>query len=201
MRKIIPALIGGAFFAVPYLSEIMAFAPSLAIGVVAFCAGSLVLSENEKEKIIDTKKNLNEILNKAKKTNAKIYAIINEIEDKRLVENIKEIHSSATKIIDTVYKNPKKLKQANSFLNYYLPVTLKVLIKYDEIENQRLESTDGKEFMKSAEDMISKINVSFKSQLSSLYQSDMIDIDAEMKVFDTMLKTDGYSDIKDFDIK
>ena len=79
---------------------------------------------------------------------------------------------------------------------------MNILNKYDEIENQRLTSEESKKFMESAKGMIQKINKAFKKQLSNLYQSDMIDTDAEMKVFDSMLKSDGYSvDDIDFDTK
>ena len=49
--------------------------------------------------------------------------------------------------------------------------------------------------------MIRTIKKSFNEQLSNLYQADMIDTDADMKVFKTMLKTDGYSEIEDFNIE
>ena len=55
--------------------------------------------------------------------------------------------------------------------------------------------------MKSTERMIKKINEAFKKQLSNLYQSDIIDTDAEMKVFEAMLKSEGYDEDNDFDIK
>ena len=41
----------------------------------------------------------------------------------------------------------------------------------------------------------------FKSQLSNLYQADIVDTDAEMKVFETMLKADGYDTSNDFNKK
>ena len=88
----------------------------------------------------------------------------------------------------------------NNFFNYYLPVTINILTKYDEIENQKLNTEDSKKFMESTQKMVKKINEAFKKQLSNLYQSDMIDTDAEMKVFDTMLKSDGY-DVDDNDFK
>ena len=52
--------------------------------------------------------------------------------------------------------------------------------------------------MAQTESMVGKINNAFKNQLSNLYQSDMVDTDAEMKVFETMLKADGYDNTKDF---
>lgn len=81
-----------------------------------------------------------------------------------------------------------------------MPVTINILTKYDEIENQKLNTEDSKKFMESTQKMVKKINEAFKKQLSNLYQSDMIDTDAEMKVFDTMLKSDGY-DVDDNDFK
>lgn len=196
---IISAAIGAAFFAIPYIGLGLSILPSLGIGAVAFGAGNLLLSESKKEEP-DSNKSFYDMLNDAKKQNAQIYDMINKVEDKNLQNNIRELHDTASKIIDTISKNPGKLSQTNSFFNYYLPVTLKILIKYDDIENQKLESEDSQKFMKSTENMISKINKSFKVQLSNLYQSDMIDTDAEMKVFESMLKSEGINDINDFDL-
>ena len=46
--------------------------------------------------------------------------------------------------------------------------------------------------MAQTEKMIQEINQAFKKQLANMYQSDIIDTDAEMKVFESMLKADGY---------
>lgn len=122
-----------------------------------------------------------------------------KVENEKLKKDIKEINETITKIIETVEKNPKKLNNLNNFFSYYLPVTLNMLHKYDEIENQGLTNNESKKFMLQAQDMISKINNAFKNQLANLYQSDIVDTDAEMKVFDSMLKADGYDTTNDFD--
>ena len=139
-------------------------------------------------------------MNEAKNTNTKIQKMVSQVEDSELANNISEIHTTVSKIIETVEKKPDKYKKMNNFFSYYLPVTINILIKYDEIENQKLNTEDSKKFMESTQKMVKKINEAFKKQLSNLYQSDMIDTDAEMKVFDTMLKSDGY-DVDDNDFK
>lgn len=126
--------------------------------------------------------------------------MVSQVEDPELSNNISEIHTTVSKIIETVEKKPDKYKKMNNFFCYYLPVTINILTKYDEIENQKLNTEDSKKFMESTQKMVKKINEAFKKQLSNLYQSDMIDTDAEMKVFDTMLKSDGY-DVDDNDFK
>ena len=50
----------------------------------------------------------------------------------------------------------------NNFFGYYLPVTINILTKYDEIENQKLNTEDSKKFMESTQKMVKKINEAFK---------------------------------------
>lgn len=196
--SVISAIIGGTFFAVPYLALSVGIVPSLAIGACAFGAGELLLKGKETSTLKEQNRSLYDTLEDAKKQTEQIARMSAKIEDEKMRTNIIEITDSANKIISTVEKNPKKAKNMNNFFNYYLPVTLNILKKYDEIENQRLSTKEGKKFMLQTQDMIEKINSAFKTQLSNLYSSDMIDTDAEMKVFETMLKADGYDETNDF---
>lgn len=143
---------------------------------------------------------MNEIIIEAKAKKVQIANIIPKIEDPELVSIIKEIDSTVEKIIKTIESKPEKYKKSEKFFSYYLPVTINILNRYDEIENQKLITGDSQKFMADAKKMVERINNAFKKQLSSLYQSDMIDTDAEMKVFDSMLKADGFND-DDFNIK
>lgn len=173
--------------------------PSLAIGAVAFGAGELVFHTKEKQEVKQA--TLNEILQDARNKNVEISKMISKIEDESLQKQIKEISETVAKIIDTVEKKPEKYQKTDNFFDYYLPVTHNILNRYDEIENQRLNSSESKRFMQQTQSMIEKINEAFKNQLSNLYQSDIVDTDAEMKVFDAMLKADGYDVGSDFKIK
>ena len=148
------------------------------------------------------KKSLQEILQEARQKNEQIKKMAPKIENEELASDINKINDSVNKIIETIEKQPKKYKKMENFFDYYLPVTINILKKYDEIENQRLTTEESKEFMESTRKMVKKIEEAFRMQLSNLYQSDMIDMDAEMKVFDTMLKSDGfYGEGSDFEIK
>ena len=198
--EIISAVIGGAFFAVPYLGLSIGILPSLAIGAAAFGAGELVFRTKEKKNLMENK-NMYEILTEAKEKNKQILNMAPKIEDSEIKQNIKEINDSISKIINTIEKKPDKYDKMNNFFNYYLPITLNILNKYDEIENQSLNSTDSAKFMKQTKDMLEKINVAFKGQLSNLYQSDIVDTEAEMKVFESMLRADGYDTNTDFNLR
>ena len=194
MKKnyIYSAILGGAFFAVPYVALGIELLPSLAISAVAYGAGILIFKDRSKLDLSIDKKNLYDILKEAKEETLQISNISKQIEDKEVVENIEQICDISNKIIDTLSKNPNKLGQARNFLNYYLPVTIKILTRYDEIENQRLNTTESKEFMESVKKMTEKIKNAFNEQLNNMYQTEMIDTDAEIKVFESMLKSDGF---------
>jgi len=186
------AILGGAFFAVPYVALGIELLPSLAISAAAYGAGTLIFKDRNKLDLSLDKKNLYDILKEAKEETLQISNISKQIEDKEVVENIEQICDISNKIIDTLSKNPNKLGQARNFLNYYLPVTIKILTRYDEIENQRLNTTESKEFMESVKKMTEKIKNAFNEQLNNMYQTEMIDTDAEIKVFESMLKSDGF---------
>ncbi len=192
-KEIVSAAIGGAFFAVPYLVLAAPLLPSLAIGAVAFGAGELLLGD-EKLTLKDTNRKLYNILETAKKQNKKILQMIPQIEDEEIRKQLNEIHESVSKIISTVEEKPKKVNQTNNFFDYYLPITVKLVERYDEIENQKLSSSESKKFLQSTNKMVGEIDRAYKKILADLYRTDIVDMDAEMKVFDSLLRADGFND-------
>ena len=201
-KYIYSCALGGAFFAVPYLALGIGAIPAALIGVGAYGAGVLLFNDKTKIDIssdisLGDKATLNEAKELVKKMNDVIY----KLEDKELVNNAKQISSTSSKIIETIGKKPNKLKNARNFLNYYLPVTLKILERYDEIENQKLTTDSAKKFMDQVEEMIEKIKDAFEKQLSSIYQEEIVDTDAELKVFESMLKSDGFVDEMNINVK
>lgn len=201
MKKeyIFSAILGGTFFAVPYLALGVKLVPSLAISAVAYGAGTLIFKDRSKIDYSTKNTNLYEILKNAKSQTTQIFDISKQLEDRELIANVQDICNTSNKIIDTLSKNPGKLSQVNNFINYYLPVTIKILQRYDEIENQKLNSEESQKFMKSIRDMIAKIKEAFHEQLNNMYQAEIIDTDAELKVFEEMLKSDGF--LGDINIK
>ena len=191
-KEVVSALVGSAFFAIPYIGMSIALAPALAIGCVAFGASELVLSGvKTKASLKDTDKELYLKITKAKKQNREILELIPKVESESTKKNLMEIYDTVIKILNTVQFNPKKAKKIDNFFDYYLPVLLKIVNKYDEVENQRLKSQEGKDFLIKADKMIKDTNNAFSSILASLYQSDIMDVDADMKVYNLMMKADG----------
>ena len=134
---------------------------------------------------------LYEKLTKAKRENKQIITLIPKIDSIEIRECLNHIHDTVDKIIKEIEKNPRKEKNIKNFFDYYLPVLVKITVRYDEIENQRLVSSEGKSFMKKADLMIKNTKDAFDTILASLYQKDIMDADAEMKIYDMMMNADG----------
>lgn len=192
-RNIISGVVGAGFFAVGYLALAVPLAPALALGAVAFGASELVISGNKKiqEKIEPTFK---ERITEAKKENEYLKNMVSKIDNEAISKDLDEITKSSTKIINRIEENHLENKVANKFMDYYMPVCVKIVGRYDEIENQSLTSKDSKKFMEDGAKLLKATNKAFRKILNSLYQSDIIDADAEIKVFNGMLTADGYSE-------
>lgn len=198
----IAGILGLVFFGISYFGLYLDIIGSIVIGGMATIAGILIFwkKEDNIENVTEVASDENTI-KKIKNLNNELYWMITKVNSSKLKNNIQEIVDNTNKIIDKVSKDKDDLKKIRTFIDYYLPVTLKILKKYDEIENQGLESKDSKEFMRTVEEKIAVISDSFKGQLAALYQQDLIDVDAELNVLEKMLKSEGYTDIQDFDIQ
>ena len=191
-KEITSAILGSTFFAIPYIGLSVALAPSLVIGGCAFLASELMFSGvKTKEKLKNTNRSLYQKIMEARKEQKQIKTLIPKVDNTETKQDLKEINETINKILEEVEKNPKKEKSLNNFFDYYLPVIIKITTRYDEIENTRLTSIDEKKFMTKAEKVIKDTNKAFKTILSNLYQKDIIDTDADMKVYELMLKADG----------
>ena len=196
-KEVISGIVGGTFFAATFLAVGIPIIPALAVGAAAFMGSELVMSKTNVltfDKVDET--NVTQVLNDARNKNKYILEMSHEIDDEEIQYYLKEINTTTSKIISTVTKNPKKIKQSEKFFTYYLPFTVGIVGKYDEIENQKLSSRDAKKFFESAKESLKEINSSFKRILNTMYESDIENATTDMKVLNNLLKSDGLSDIK-----
>ena len=192
-KDIVSSVVGASFFAVGYLALALPVLPALAIAGAGFVASELVINGNKK---IEEEVGLSfkEEVSLSRKQIKYLKEMINKIDDETVSKDLDEITKSADKIINKIEDHELKNKTATNFMDYYLPVCVKIVGRYDEIENQSLTSRDSKEFMQNTGKLLKATNKAFKKILNSLYQSEIIDADAEMKVFNTMLTADGFDE-------
>ena len=153
-KEITSAALGTAFFAIPYVGLSISLAPSLLIGAAAYGASESIFSQTKKKTYGAKKMSVKEIIAEAQRQNRFLVSTINNIESPDSQQNLREITETVNKIIETTETSPSKLKNIDNFFDYYLPVLYKIVARYDEIENQKLSSKEGKAFIKSANNML-----------------------------------------------
>ena len=123
-----------------------------------------------------------------------IRKINDEIPDEVMTAKINRIEEITGKILTYQKTHPHKEGQLRSFLNYYLPTTLKILRAYAQLEAQGIEGENISAAKTRIEGMMDQVVAGFEKQLDKLFRDDAMDITSDVQVLENMLKKDGLSD-------
>ena len=169
---------------------------SIFISLGSYYALTLIFNRNEvlQERIDLERLEYEQLTAQASNTIKQIKGLEGKIENSGIQSNISQICETSDKILLSLKEKPKKMKQVRKFVDYYLPFTLKILDQYDRVENQSLTSQESIDFMERVERMLDRVKLACEAQLNNMYDLDIIDTNADIKVFETMLKTDGLVD-------
>ena len=131
------------------------------------------------------------LLGEREKAVSEMRRLNDSIKDPKISSQITHLETTTGKIIDAVVEKPSKLSQIRKFMNYYLPTTLKLLNAYDRMDSTgvsgaNIDGTKGK-----IEDMLDTVCVAFSRQLDALYGEEALDISADIKVMEQMLRQEG----------
>lgn len=120
------------------------------------------------------------------------------IADPVLSEKIDRIEEVAGKIFRLIEEQPEKKAKANTFLNYYLPTTQKLLDSYADFEEAGVSGENLTEAKARIADTMDNIVRGFEHQLDELYQAQALDVDSDIRVMEAMLRRDTASAKEDF---
>ena len=141
---------------------------------------------------------LQSVIYQGKRAIADIRRLNDEIPDERMSAQIDLIERLTAQIFDCVRQHPEKLSQIRQFLNYYLPTTIKLMEQYVTLQNQSVKTENITEGMQKIEDLLDKVIVAFQRQLDALFESDVVDITADIRVMEQMMASEGLTEKKDF---
>ena len=120
------------------------------------------------------------------------------IADEVLSAKIDRLEEITARIFRAVEDDPQKQGRIDTFLNYYLPTTQKLLDSYAEFEAAGVEGENLRQAKARIESTMDLIIKGFEHQLDELYKADALDVDSDIRVMETMLERDTASVEKDF---
>ena len=106
------------------------------------------------------------------------------------IDRIEEI---TRHILTYLKKHPERSGELHTFLDYYLPTTLKMLNTYAELDAQRMDGENIAATKRRIEGILDKVVEGFELQLDKLFEGDMLDITSDIDVMEKMLQRDGLS--------
>ena len=123
-----------------------------------------------------------------KKNIYKLRNLFDNINDENVKNHLKNIIKISDKIYKEVVVNTEKLDKIYKFNSYYIVTVEKIISKYVELKNNKINNRDSQEFFNKIEGFLTNVTSSFENLYQSLFSDEIIDIDAELKVMEKEMK-------------
>lgn len=135
--------------------------------------------------------NLNKELEKLSILKQNIYELrklYDEVNNEVVQKLLKDIIKISDKIYKEVVVNTDKLYKLDRFNNYYLITIQKIVKKYINLSKNKIRNSQNEEFFTKIEEFLKNVTLSFNNLYQSLYNDEIIDLDAEMQVMEKEMK-------------
>ena len=129
---------------------------------------------------------------------AQIRELNDRIADEAISAKLDRMEQVSGQIFKAIEDDGEKRAAAGTFLNYYLPTTLKLLENYANFEEAGVSGENLSQAKAKIEKTMDSIVAGFEHQLDELYRTDAMDIDSDIRVMETMLRRDTASVADDF---
>ena len=121
--------------------------------------------------------------------------------DPVLRDKAARLETVSARIFALAEADPGKEDQLRKFVNYYLPTALKLLHTYAQLDGQGVDGENITRTKQSIERSLDLLITAFENQLDKLFQSDALDVSADIAALEGMLNLDGLSGESDFNLQ
>lgn len=121
-----------------------------------------------------------------------------EISNQDALKCLSRMCESGNAVLEVLKQAPDKASMARRFMNYYLPTVDKIMGDYASLLKSPVRGEHIQSAIASVEENLSMVADAFDHQLDSLYRDKSFDMDAELTVLETILKSEGLSGKRDF---
>lgn len=153
------------------------------------------IKEDIKEENEDTEKTeVAKVIELRNKYISEISSANHAIKGKEISFKLDKLQYIVTEIFNYVESNTEKLQHVQRFINHYLPITIKLVNSYKELDNQIIEGENIKRAKEEIEQSLDLINKAFEKLLDELFADVVVDVSSDISVLKTLFSQEGLTE-------
>lgn len=156
------------------------------------------MQESEKQSRISPQ--VQEVLDKGEAYIKKIHASNDAIPGEEISAKIAKMEQIVEQIFQRAEEHPEIIPDLKKMMDYYLPMTVKLLDAYEDMDRQPIQGETIRASKKEIEDTLDTLNEAFAKLLDSVFQDTAWDVSSDISVLHTMLAQEGLTE-NDFEKK
>ncbi len=137
---------------------------------------------------------IREVLDKGSAFIAQIRKCNDDIPGEDVSEKIDRIELVVRRIFDRVKEHPEVIPDLKRLMDYYLPMTVKLLRAYADMDAQPVQGENIVNSKREIEATLDTLNGAFERLLDELFQETALDISSDISVLNAMLAREGLTD-------
>lgn len=141
-----------------------------------------------------------EVLDKGEEYIQRIHESNDAIPGEEISAKIAQMEQIVEQIFQRVQEHPEIIPDLKKMMDYYLPMTLKLLDAYEEMDRQPIQGETITASKKEIEATLDTLNEAFARLLDSVFQDTAWDVSSDISVLHAMLAQEGLTG-SDFEIK
>lgn len=124
----------------------------------------------------------------------KIRVSNDEIPDPVVSEKLEQTEVILQNIFERAQEHPEVIPDLEQLMNYYLPVTVKLLDAYKDLDSQAIQGESIQTSKKEIEETLDTLNTAFEKLLDSIFRDTAWDVSTDITVLHTVLAQEGLVD-------
>lgn len=111
-----------------------------------------------------------------------------------MTEKISHMEMIVGKIFDRAETHPEIVPDLKKMMDYYLPMTVKLLRAYAEMDAQPIQGDTIQASKREIEDTLDTLNNAFEKLLDSVFKETAMDVSSDISVLQTLLAQEGLAE-------
>lgn len=150
--------------------------------------------QEEERRQADLSPEVQEVLDKGNEFLDKIHKSNDAIPGVEISAKISRMELIVEKIFERAQKHPEIISDLKKMMNYYLPMTVKLLDAYEEMDRMPVQGENIQSSKKEIEDTLDTLNQAFEKLLDYVFQDTAWDVSSDISVLHTLLAQEGLTD-------